>query len=194
MFRSFIIATVSVACLLGSVAQANVVETSHTGVWSSIAGVGNNGKQICGAQARGSDRWFFIKWIQGETILRVQIMKTGWNIPAGTPVPTAIQFDGLPPWQGKATPFPVAGIGDALELLLSGGVSSNPRKFRRRPTGSVGNAATVQKHNRISDILRWVSSWSDRPQKRHGSTFPKTMLGEQRSAASKSCFEVGCDR
>jgi len=34
----------------------------------------------------------------------------------------------------------------------------------------------------------------DRPQKRHGSTFPKTMLGEQRPAASKSRFDVGCDR
>jgi DNA invertase Pin-like site-specific DNA recombinase len=75
-----------------------------------------------------------------------------------------------------------------------GGVSPNPRKFRRRPRGSGRKAAMVQKHNRISDILRWVPSWPNWPQRRHGSTFPKTMLGEQRPAVSKSCFGVGCDR
>ena len=57
-----------------------------------------------------------------------------------------------------------------------GDVSPNPRKFRRRPTGSVSNVATVQKYNGISEILRWVSSWPDRPPKRHGSTFRKRCL------------------
>ena len=58
---------------------------------------------------------------------------------------------------------------DVIEVSKDGDVSPNPGKFRRRQTGSADKAATVYKHNEISDILRWVSTWPDRPQKRRSS-------------------------
>ena len=61
-------------------ANADTVRTGTYGLWHSFEGTSNDGTEVCGINASGSDRGLFIKYFVGQPGFVMQIFKSSWVI------------------------------------------------------------------------------------------------------------------
>ncbi|MCO6415411.1 hypothetical protein JYK14_04365 [Siccirubricoccus sp. KC 17139] len=112
-----------IALGLGCLAGGAAAETRTIGVfgaWEAFGGATNDGRPVCGVSTSWQDgRYFGIKYWQGQPHFTVQLIKPSWQIPAGTRVPVALQFDQLGPWTANATGNPAtATAGGFVEFTV----------------------------------------------------------------------------
>jgi hypothetical protein len=107
---------------------------ASAGAWSAIAGVATDGRAVCGVITFwGTNRSLAIKAFQRDPFLAVEIVKSGWRIPAGTPLEVAIRFGDRPPWLARAT-----GLGDTVEFTVAlGQVAEFMGEFRLANVGAI---------------------------------------------------------
>lgn len=90
----------------------------QAGAWTAFRGDGRDGERVCGVSTRdggeGIDqRVFFIKHIQDNDFLSLQIFKLAWNFPLGTHIRYELLIDGRRAYVGSGM-----GIGNFLEWVV----------------------------------------------------------------------------
>jgi hypothetical protein len=112
-------------------ASAQGGATSRTlervGGWEAYVSALDDGRLVCGLDTSGShQRYFTMRVVNGQTVIRVRASKKSWAIPRGTRVPVVLRIDGLPGWEATA-----AGAGESLEWHIGLDIMSRfEREFR----------------------------------------------------------------
>src|SRR5215470_14109504 len=78
------------------------------GAWETFYMISTNGKPMCGAQLKGSDRSFLLKYEYGTQVLLIHLIKSGWRIPENQRLRVVMQVD-------RAAPMILHGYGRMLE-------------------------------------------------------------------------------
>ncbi len=118
-------------CLLAGPAFAETSVFYTAGAWSAFSGTADNGKNVCGMSESGADRWFAVKYFQGESRFTVHLAKAGWHIPSGTQARVDLRFDGGAPWHATAGGFTLPNGLSALEFYVAGeGIVKFGNEFR----------------------------------------------------------------
>jgi hypothetical protein len=135
--------SLALALLLGSAAGTAAAQTRTIGVfgaWEAFGGATTDGRPVCGVSSSFPDgRYFGIKYWRGQDRFTVQLIKPSWQIPAGTRVPLAVQFDQQAPWTATASGFPATTTAGAfIEFTVPFARLENfLREFRLANTASV---------------------------------------------------------
>jgi hypothetical protein len=111
------------------------------GAWEAFGGTSNDGKPVCGVSTVWRDgRYFGIKYWQGRQHFTIQLIKPSWQIPSGTRIPVALQFDQLSPWTANASGFPgTSTAGAFVEFTVPFGRLDNFLREFRQATSAVVN-------------------------------------------------------
>jgi hypothetical protein len=130
-FRSVALAVAFTLVAGGALAQTRTIGTF--GAWEAFGGTSNDGRPVCGVSTSWQDRRYFgIKYWQGREHFTIQLIKPSWQIPQGTRIPVALQFDQQSPWTASATGFPgTSTAGAFIEFTVPFGRLENfLREFR----------------------------------------------------------------
>lgn len=96
MFKTALLASALLVSTTAAYASTEVI--GRYDAWIAYAGIGNNGRPLCGALIRGEENKTFEIDYQGG-IFYVLLKKRNWDIPEGTPVTFTVQIDQAPIWK-----------------------------------------------------------------------------------------------
>jgi hypothetical protein len=127
-------------CLVVGAAAAQTRTIGVFGAWEAFGGTTRDDRPVCGVSSSFQDgRYFGIKYWQGQDRFTVQLIKPSWQIPAGTRIPVAVQFDQQGAWTATASGFPAtSSAGAFVEFTVPFARLDNfLREFRFASTASV---------------------------------------------------------
>lgn len=140
MSQSRVVALALLAGLAAGGAEAQTRTIGVFGAWEAFGGTTSDNRPVCGVSSSFPDgRYFGIKYWQGQDRFTVQLIKPSWQIPSGTRVPLALQFDQQSPWTATASGFPATTTaGGFVEFTVPFARLENfLREFRLASTASV---------------------------------------------------------
>ena len=117
--RAFAVLAMVGACLVASVAAADVRTLAQVGNWQAFGGSSTNGRQMCGLSTSGDGKFFSVKYFYGDDTFTIQMGSKTWTIADRARQQLTMRFDGNPVWNANASGFHFSNGQAGLEFTVN---------------------------------------------------------------------------